>query len=152
MGGLQWSNDGSRIAFTAQDRVFVSAFVYDVRSGRYTRLTKDMMIRAPSYSRDGARVAFAMDSPKSPADVYVTDASFATPRRLTTVNPQLATIALGEAEVITWRSSDGWQVEGVLLKPVGYQSGRRYPLKVDVHGGPTGAHSNGFKAGWGSPG
>lgn len=152
VGGLRWSNDGARIVLTAQDRVYVSAFAYDTRSGRYTRLTKDMMIRAPSYSRDGARVAFAMDSPKSPADVYVTDASFAAPRRLTTVNPQLATIALGEAEVITWQSSDGWQVEGVLLKPVGYQAGRRYPLKVDVHGGPTGAHTNGFKAGWGSPG
>jgi dipeptidyl aminopeptidase/acylaminoacyl peptidase len=54
--------------------------------------------------------------------------------------------------VVTWKSTDGWTVEGVLLKPVGYQPGRRYPLKVDVHGGPTGAHVNGFKANWGSPG
>jgi dipeptidyl aminopeptidase/acylaminoacyl peptidase len=35
---------------------------------------------------------------------------------------------------------------------VGYTPGRRVPLKVDVHGGPTGAHTNGFKSGWGSPG
>ena len=38
-------------------------------------------------------------------------------------------------------------IEGVLVKPVGYQPGKRYPLLVDVHGGPTGAHTNGFKVG-----
>jgi dipeptidyl aminopeptidase/acylaminoacyl peptidase len=43
-------------------------------------------------------------------------------------------------------------VEGVLLKPVGYQAGRKYPLLVEAHGGPTGATNAGFKANWGSPG
>ncbi|MGQ0650622.1 MAG: prolyl oligopeptidase family serine peptidase, partial [Gemmatimonadaceae bacterium] len=152
VGGMRWSKDGSRIRLSIQDRVYSSAFEYNVASGQYTRLTKDMMLRAPSYSSDERTAAFAMDSPKSPADVYVADAAFTTPRRLTTVNPQLAQVALGESEVVTWKSTDGWPVEGILLKPVGYQSGRRYPLKVDVHGGPTGAHTNGFKANWGSPG
>ena len=123
-----------------------------MKTGQYTRLTKEMMLRAPSFSKDETKVAFAMDSPKSPADVYVSDPGFANPRKLTNVNPQLASIAMGDAEVVTWKSTDGWTVEGVLLKPVGYQAGRRYPLKVDVHGGPTGAHTNGFKANWGSPG
>ena len=152
VGGIRWSNDGARLLFSVQDRVYNSAFSYDVKSGQYTRLTKEMMLRAPSFSKDESKVAFAMDSPKSPADVYVSDPTFANPRKLTNVNPQLASIALGDAEVVTWKSTDGWTVEGVLLKPVGYQAGRRYPLKVDVHGGPTGAHTNGFKASWASPG
>ncbi|HEY4659372.1 MAG TPA: S9 family peptidase, partial [Gemmatimonadaceae bacterium] len=152
VGGPRWSKDGTRILFTAQDRVYPSAFAYDVASGQYTRRTREMMLRAPSYSTDERTVAFAMDGPKATADVYVSDAAFSTPRKLTTVNPQLAQLTLGESEVITWKSTDGWTVEGILLKPVGYQAGRRYPLKVDVHGGPTGAHTNGFKAGWGSPG
>jgi dipeptidyl aminopeptidase/acylaminoacyl peptidase len=54
--------------------------------------------------------------------------------------------------VVTWKSSDGQEVEGVLLKPVGYEPGRRYPVLVEPHCGPTGAHSAGFKANWGSPG
>jgi dipeptidyl aminopeptidase/acylaminoacyl peptidase len=152
VGALRWSSDGSRILFNAQDRVYSSVFSYDVSSGQYTRLTKDQLIRGPSWSKDGSRVAFAMDSPKAPADVYIADPTFANPLKLTTTNPQLSQIALGEHEVITWKSTDGWTVEGVLLKPVGYQPGRRYPLKVDVHGGPTGAHVNSFKASWGSPG
>jgi dipeptidyl aminopeptidase/acylaminoacyl peptidase len=152
VGGERWSTDGSKILLGAQDRVYSSAFIYDIASGKYTQISKGTMMRAPSYSKDQSVVAFAMDSPKSPADVYVSDATFANPRKLTNVNPQIASFALGETEVVTWKSTDGWTVEGILLKPVGYQQGQRYPLRVDVHGGPTGAHTNGFKSGWGSPG
>ena len=40
-------------------------------------------------------------------------------------------------EVIRWKSQDGTEIEGVLHKPVDFQSGRRYPLLVVIHGGPT---------------
>ena len=82
----------------------------------------------------------------------MSDLTFASPKKLTDVNPQLRDIALGETEVITWKSTDGTPVEGMLLKPVGYQAGRKYPLLVEAHGGPTGATNAGFKANWGSPG
>lgn len=152
VGAIRWSKDGTRLFLGVQEHVYSSVYEYAPATRRYRRLTSERLVRAPSFSDDERTVAFAMDSPASPADVYVTDASFAEPRRLTTVNPQLAQIALGEHEVVTWKSPDGWTVEGVLLKPVGYVAGTRYPLKVDVHGGPTGAHTNGFKASWVSPG
>ncbi len=152
VGQLHWSADGRQVLFTAQVRAYGNVYALDVASGRVTELTRDLMIRAPSYASDGRTVAFAMDSPDSPAEVYIADGSFASPTRLTTTNPQLAGVSLGQTEVITWKSSDGWSVEGILLKPVGYTPGQRVPLLVDVHGGPTGAHTNGFKANWGSAG
>ncbi|MFN8572931.1 MAG: S9 family peptidase [Gemmatimonadaceae bacterium] len=152
VGQLKWSADGARIYLTAQDRVFGSVFTYDLSAGTYKQLTRELLVRTPSFSKDESVVAFAMDSPKSPAEVYVSDATFANQRKLTTTNPQLASLSLGESEVIQWKSPDGWAVEGVLLKPVGYQPGQRVPLLVDIHGGPTGAHSIGFKANWGTPG
>lgn len=151
-GALRWTRDGKRVLVSVQDRVFGALFEYTVASGQYRRVAGNMQLRGLSFSDDESVVAFAMDTPTAPADVYVTDAAFAAPRKVTTANPQLAGISVGESEVITWKSSDGWTVEGVLLKPVGYRAGQRYPLKVDVHGGPTGAHTNGFKANWGSPG
>ena len=93
-----------------------------------------------------------MDTPNAPADVFVSDPTFASPRKLTDVNPQVRGLALGETEIVTWKSSDGTPVEGILIKPVGYQPGQRYPLLVEAHGGPTGATNAGFKANWGSPG
>ena len=152
VGSLRWARDGTRLLLTVQERVYANAWEYVVASSQYRRLTESRTIRGPSFSTDERTAAFAMDLPTSPADVYVSDATFASPRKLTTVNPQLAQLSLGESEVVTWKSPDGWTVEGILLKPVGYQPGKRYPLKVDVHGGPTGAHVNGFQANWGSPG
>lgn len=152
VGQPRFTANGNGIVFNAQDRVYGSVFTLNVASGVYTQLTKEQLVRGLSWSKDESVVAFAMDSPMSPAEVYVSDRTLSNPRKLTSTNPQLASLALGEAEVVTWKSTDGWPVEGVLLKPVGYQPGQRVPLLVDIHGGPTGAHTNGFKANWGSPG
>ena len=151
-GNLVWSPDGRSISFTAGTRAYSSVFRFDVESGKYTQRTRNQLVRGLSYSKDGQRVAMVIESTSWPGEVYVADAAFGTPRRLTNTNPQLANIALGESEVITWKSTDGQEVEGVLLKPVGYRQGQRYPMRVEVHGGPTGAHTAGFSANWGSPG
>ena len=151
-GAMTWSADGKSLYFTAGDHVYSSVFRFDVASGKYDRLTQREIVRGVSFDKNGARAAFVMDSPMSPGNVYSSDATFASPRKLTDANPQLASMALGESEVVTWKSADGQVVEGVLLKPVGYRAGQRYPLLVDIHGGPTGAHNIAFKANWGSPG
>ena len=71
-------------------------------------------------------------------------------RQLTDPNPQVRGLALGEEEEITWTSTDGKPVGGVLVKPVGYQAGQRYPLVVAIHGGPASADVLGFNGGYGS--
>ncbi|MFL5614437.1 MAG: S9 family peptidase [Gemmatimonadaceae bacterium] len=151
-GAVKWSADGKSLYFTAGDRVYSSVFRFDVASGKYAQLTQKQIVRGLSFDKNGMRTAMLIDTPMSPGDVYSSDAAFSSPKKLTDANPQLANIALGESEVVTWKSPDGQEVEGVLLKPVGYRSGQRYPLLVEIHGGPTGAHNIGFKANWGSPG
>jgi dipeptidyl aminopeptidase/acylaminoacyl peptidase len=88
-----------------------------------------------------------MDSPTMPADVHVADASFAAPRRVSDANPQAREFSLGQSEVLTWKSRDGMEVEGVLLKPVGFDPARRYPTLVVAHGGPSGAFLNNYRVG-----
>jgi dipeptidyl aminopeptidase/acylaminoacyl peptidase len=52
--------------------------------------------------------------------------------------------SLGRTEVIRWKAPDGVAVEGLLTYPVGYEKGRRVPLLVVVHGGPTGVFTQSF--------
>lgn len=151
-GNPQWMPDGSRVVFITGERAYNAVYAYDIASGRYLPMGKKMLIGGLSFSRDGKRAAFAMGSPDAPADVYVGDPGGMAPRKLTDVNPQVRDFALGETEIVNWKSTDGTPVEGVLLKPVGYTAGRKYPMLVEAHGGPTGATSAGFKANWGSPG
>jgi len=112
--------------------------------------TGDLVIAgAPSMSADGTRVALVANTPAHPNEVYVSDIGSisniqSAPRRLTTLNPQLAGVQLGAQEVVVWKARDGMSIEGVLVKPVGYQTGQRYPLVVQPHGGPEAADPNGW--------
>jgi dipeptidyl aminopeptidase/acylaminoacyl peptidase len=146
-GGPNWTNEGSRVMFVAGRRAYNEVFAYDVKSGQYSQLTRNKTISSTSVSRDGRTIVFTADAPDSAMEVYATDPSFASPRRLTNTNPQLAEIAQGQTEVITWKSSDGVEIEGVLLKPVGFEANKRYPTLVVAHGGPAGAFINNFRLG-----
>jgi dipeptidyl aminopeptidase/acylaminoacyl peptidase len=54
------------------------------------------------------------------------------------MNAQLRDWILGSVEMVSWKSKDGTPIEGVLHKPADFDSGRKYPLLVIIHGGPTG--------------
>jgi dipeptidyl aminopeptidase/acylaminoacyl peptidase len=146
-GSPQWTADSRRIVFVAGNRTASDAFSFDLASGKYTQLSRQKTLQFGSRSRDGKVVVVTMDSPETPGEIYATDGTFAAFRKLTTTNPQAANFALGQTEVVTWKSSDGLEVEGVLLKPVGFTAGTRYPLLVVAHGGPAGAFTNNYRVG-----
>ena len=146
-GVPQWAAEGRRIVFVSGKRAYNEAFAFDLSTKGYTQLSNKRTMQFGSQSRNGKTIVVTMDSPEMAAEVYVTDPTFANFRRLTTTNPQIAELALGESEVITWKSSDGMEVEGVLLKPVGFQAGRKYPTLVVAHGGPSGVTTNNFRLG-----
>ena len=75
-------------------------------------------------------------SPVAPLGAEARSAKAA--RKLTDMTAQTATWAKSALEVVSWKSQDGATIEGVLHKPIGFQAGKKYPLLVVIHGGPTG--------------
>jgi dipeptidyl aminopeptidase/acylaminoacyl peptidase len=150
-GDPVWTPDSRQILFTTGKSVYRDVFAYDVAGGRYEQVTKNQIVTLGTLSRDGSRAALLLESATAAADIYVSDLAMTSPQRLTTINPEASEFALGEAEVIRWKS-DGFEIEGILQKPVGYASGTRYPLLVVPHGGPTGAYLNSFRVGFGDGG
>jgi dipeptidyl aminopeptidase/acylaminoacyl peptidase len=134
-----WSADG--LLFSASDRT--SAFLYrvDPRGGAVTRLgpSPGHAANGFSFDRGHGRVAFVSSSATAFPDVHVAAVATmteATP--LTTTGRQIASWAIGSRDVIRWKSRDGVEIEGILHKPSNFTPGRRYPLLVVIHGGPTG--------------
>jgi dipeptidyl aminopeptidase/acylaminoacyl peptidase len=68
---------------------------------------------------------------------------------LTSHNAHIAQLALGRSEIVRWKSGD-MEIEGIVIYPVDYQPGRRYPTIAFIHGGPAGAWMQSFPGSWGN--
>jgi dipeptidyl aminopeptidase/acylaminoacyl peptidase len=150
-----WSEDGGTIYFNAGVKATNQLMALDVERDQVRQLTDAQASLSVSRHEDSGTLLLSFSNGRTPSSTFTArsldalgDPSSWT--RLTDVNPQVAELALGEQEEITWRSTDGRMVGGVLVKPVGYQSGQRYPLIVAIHGGPASADVLGFNGGYGS--
>ena len=105
----------------------------------------------PTFTTGLTQVAFTGQTPYSPRELF-TWTPGGEPKRLTDSNPWLADRELGRQSVIRYKSRDGWDIEGLLIYPVGYREGESYPLIVIVHGGPESHYSNGWNTYYATPG
>lgn len=137
----------NRLAFVAVERQSTSLRTIDPATGQMIVLNDSAIFMGlPSFDKAGSTYAVPVAAPTHPNEVYV--GTIAAPRlsRITTTNPALDGLTLGTQETVRWRSHDGLEIEGILIKPVGFRSGVRYPVVVHVHGGPEGAETNGWFA------
>ena len=89
-----------------------------------------------SFSRDFSRMAFTSGDAKSFPEVFAGPVE-GEAKKLTSLGDQIKDWKIGNREWITWKSTDGVEINGVLHKPADFQPGRKYPLLVIIHGGPT---------------
>jgi dipeptidyl aminopeptidase/acylaminoacyl peptidase len=135
---MEWKQEG--IYFNALQKTATHMFRVDPVSGKIVRISQpdNLMAGSGSLSRDGQKITFTGSSPTSLAEVFVTDASKFAPRALSNMNEQTKNFILGTRELVSWKSTDGTEIEGVLIKPADFDPSRKYPLLCIIHGGPTG--------------
>jgi dipeptidyl aminopeptidase/acylaminoacyl peptidase len=137
-GLIEWKRDG--IYFSGLNKTASHLFRVDPVSGKVVRVSApdNLMAGGFSLTQRADRLAFAIGSPTSVNEVFVSDARSFTPRKLTNFNEQTKAFTLGTRELISWRSQDGAEIEGVLIKPADFDPAKKYPLLCIIHGGPTG--------------
>ena len=149
-GVAGWSSDGKRIYFSEPKGTGTQIYSIDVVANRIDEIkVTPAVIGGFSLNRAGTTFAFTRQTSDTPADVYIASATDFTPVQITTVNAGMKTPPVGRTEVITWKSKDGKQIEGLLTYPVGYQTGQRVPLILNIHGGPAGVFQQTFLGGRG---
>jgi dipeptidyl aminopeptidase/acylaminoacyl peptidase len=95
-----------------------------------------------SVSRTGA-IAFTASTPSHPREVYVLSSIDAKPRQLTHFNDWVAERQIGKSEVITWKN-DGFDMNGIVTYPPGFDASKKYPLVLYIHGGPRASSTTSF--------
>jgi dipeptidyl aminopeptidase/acylaminoacyl peptidase len=150
-----WSKDGNTIYFNDGLRATTQCFALDVVKDAVRPLTNEKAALTVSQDHDTGVILINYSDGTTPPTLFTVPdvTSLATRsswKALTDANPQTREWALGEQEEYSWKSKDGKLVGGVLVKPVGYQAGRRYPLIVAIHGGPAAADVLRFNGGYGA--
>ena len=135
---LDWGPAG--IDFSAMQKGAAHVFRADPTTLAIRRLTSpdSFFANGVSFTRDHRVMASVGAMPNHFSEVFVSQVEDFAPRYLTTVGQQWKDFKLTTREMIEWKSTDGTPVQGVLVKPPGYDPSRKYPLLVVIHGGPTG--------------
>ena len=97
-------------------------------------------------------IALLGDSAAHPQEVFLLQRGAREPTRLTNSNPWLDSMRMAKQELVRFKARDGLELEGILIRPLDEQSGRRYPLILAVHGGPESRDTNGWRTSYANPG
>lgn len=140
-GGVEWLPNGT-IAMTADIGGRSGLFHVNPR----TRQMREVLggrrrLSGWSWNQRGTQVAYVATSVTRPTELFIANADGTGERQLTSFNEALAReVAFADAEVFTYESVGGLEIEGWLMKPHGYEPGKRYPLVLYIHGGPHSAY------------
>jgi dipeptidyl aminopeptidase/acylaminoacyl peptidase len=146
-GGIWIAGGSALVVETRNDSTKRMGFAkIDLHLGTWTQITDEeqylgiKVFSSSDVSADGSRFVYTSENATRPADVWSATATMADARRITSVAPALSGRRYGATRLIQWRTATGVQVSGALMLPVGYDSGRRYPLIVDPY--PLARRSN----------
>ncbi|GAG10398.1 unnamed protein product, partial [marine sediment metagenome] len=136
-----WLPNGKSLLFLAGDRGTVALYSADVANGSVSKvLGGERHIEAFALTPDGRQIAFTAIWASEPGEIYSAALDGGgRERNLSHANDELRNaVELARIRRMTYRAPDGLEIEAFLLYPPGYQRGKRYPLALEIHGGPHG--------------
>ena len=132
-----WSVDGRALTIAAEDQGSLGLYRVEPGAGAPRRVVGgERVVGGYSASRDGAVLAFTASEPGAPAEVFVCGPDGSGERKLTDLNRAFTQeVTLARPERFRFERA-GLTVDAWIVKPHGFEPGRRYPLLLNVHGGP----------------
>ena len=139
-----WSADGGTVFALVNAGLPVELYAFDVASGTGQRLTEgEHALSGWSYSSSLDRHLMRRVQWDNAGDLWIW--SGAGLSRVTSEFSYLTEqFKLPRQEGVRWAGADGVEVEGLLIYPLDYREGQRYPLVMQTHGGPASADHYGF--------
>ncbi len=149
-----WKNNKEILCYSGEG-VYPKLSTIKIKNGKRNILLdardQGIIFGQPLFTEDLKHFVFTGSTPKDPSNIYSWTGEGLL-QKLTNLNPQVSERLLGEQEIIQFKARDGKEIEGILIKPVGYNNQETYPLVLYVHGGPESHHSNGWLSRYSTPG
>jgi dipeptidyl aminopeptidase/acylaminoacyl peptidase len=147
---IVWSRDAASLTVVAAEHGSANLKRVTIATGKIDPVTDGKYaVAAYSATPDGSAIAATISTQTNIGDVFVVNsgearsAALSGPRQITHINDDLfKQIHQSEPEEIWYRTFDGKQVHGWILKPPDFDATKKYPLILEIHGGPHSAYGN----------
>jgi dipeptidyl aminopeptidase/acylaminoacyl peptidase len=148
-----WSADSSRIYYVEYHRTALRLFALPLDGDPIALSADNRTVGAKDAESGGVflnagrtTVGFPMQSLDRPPEASISKVDDFQPVQITKINEDLRKLPVARTELMRWKSKDGCEIEGLLTYPLGYVSGKCYPLLLFIHGGPPAVYSRTFIA------
>ncbi len=142
-----WAGDGKTILATASNLGNASLFAIDVATGKAKTLVKDGSVGGLASAGD--RIVYGLDNLKSPVELHWASLDGNDSGVITNINADKVRAArMGEYEQFTFSGWNDEEVYAYILKPIDFDSSKKYPVAFLIHGGPQGSFGNHFHYRW----
>jgi len=146
---FQWSADAKSIWFTVQEKGRWPLHRVEVATGKISRVLEGQSIREFQVSPDQKAIYLAKNRVGEPTELWRYDLEKKDLRRLTSFNQAVADeVDIRPAEELTVKGADGRDIHVFLVKPHGFDPAKKYPLIMNVHGGPQMMWSDTLRGDW----
>ncbi|MDB6044500.1 MAG: peptidase [Gammaproteobacteria bacterium] len=144
---LSAAPDGRNLLATTDETGQAALYSIDIKTGKPRKIVGSGEVG--DYAVTGNQVVYSLASLGAPFDLYLTPVTGGTPRQLTHVNADLlAARELSDFEQFSFKGWNDETVYGYVMKPHGFEPGKRYPIAFVVHGGPQSSMQNIWSYRW----
>lgn len=145
---LFWSWDGKTLFTTAEHLGQKALFAVDAATGKARIVVGEGTVVSPQLA-GGDKLVFGRHTLTSPVELFTVSAAGGPVEKVTGLNDaHLAAIRFGQPERFSFKGAKGDTVHGYLVRPVGFDPAKKYPVAFLIHGGPQGSFGNDFHYRW----
>jgi len=146
---FHWSPDSRSIYFTGQVKGNVPLFTIDIKTKKIVEVVSAKTIDAFDVTPDGKAIVFVRRSVGEPREVWRVDANGKNLKRLTFFNKEVEeAVDIRPAEEMWIQSPTGKKIHTFIVKPHNFDPKKKYPLILNVHGGPQSQWADAFRGDW----
>jgi dipeptidyl aminopeptidase/acylaminoacyl peptidase len=145
---ISWSRDGEHLFVTEAVRTSGTIFAVPLSAAQGADLTALTSWKGTSssfsVSSHGGLMSYVYEEPDRPEEVFTADLDGGNRKQLSSINADFNPTEHGKTTLVSWKSTDGTPIEGLLTYPIGFEKGRKYPIILQIHGGPAGVFLNNY--------
>jgi dipeptidyl aminopeptidase/acylaminoacyl peptidase len=149
ISNIEWSKDGKFLYFITTEGLTSKLYKVAASGGKPTPIAfgDGFVVSDFTATDDGSKWLVTGATMDDGNVVLVSGADGAQPKRIFEDHDRMNDFNIARSQTLSWKGADNWDIDGILTYPLNYQAGQKYPLILQVHGGPFGRYAATFNSG-----